>query len=176
MSKFFKEVVKSLREREKNLFLNAFRAFRKGATPPFDAAAPPDSMTGQFEGARCARLCQRRSRRHSQSRCRCQLCGQRLVFVFLSYFISFFFGFSFPHFLVSAQPVGVEMKYVDESLINLRHDTTSGVVCGCVCGSKCNGNGNSIGIANSICNCNGDCLLPLFGPRQLFRPRIRRQV
>lgn len=54
--------------------------------------------------------------------------------------------FVFPHFLggcfcgrgfflSTKQPVGVEMKYVDESLINLRHDKTSGVVCGCVCDS-----------------------------------------
>lgn len=37
--------------------------------------------------------------------------------------------FGFPHFpvRVARQPVGVEMKYVDESLINLRHDKTSGV-------------------------------------------------
>lgn len=122
------------------------------------------SMTGQFWGARCVRRTRPRipypfasaSASVSASRPRSTLSTLRSTTTF-----------GFPHFpvRVARQPVGVEMKYVDESLINLRHDKTSGVsvsvsVCICIC------NCASAFMASASCRFSA----------KLFRPRTDSAV
>lgn len=149
---FLKKMLKKCKRKKKhNTNTTSVNAFWKHATPP-TSPSQRGSMTGQFWGARCDRRCQQRrrhrQRQQHQSRSTATLSTLRSTATF-----------GFPHFpvRVARQPVGVEMKYVDESLINLRHDKTSGVsvavavavsVCVCVCKCIC------------ICVC-GVCLLPL---------------
>lgn len=155
---FLKKMLKKCKGKEKhNTDTTSVNAFWKHATPP-TRPSQRGSMTGQFWGARCDRRCQQRRRRRQRLRQR-QPHQSRSTATLSTLRSTATFGF--PHFpvRVARQPVGVEMKYVDESLINLRHDKTSGVsvavavavsVCVCICNCVC----------ICICVC-GVCLLPL---------------
>lgn len=156
MSNILKKMLKNCKRKKKhNTDTTSVNAFWKHATPP-TSPSQRGSVTGQFWGARCDRRCQQRRRRRRRQRQRQRQPHQSRSTATLSTLRSTA-TFGFPHFpvRVARQPVGVEMKYVDESLINLRHDKTSGVsvavsVCVCICNCVC----------ICICVC-GVCLLPL---------------